>query len=420
MVNIQEFLNKKYPTQEEREKVEVIDIYEINQERQKEGINLNEERLEGEELDLKDFINLKKFSAGGNYFLEQFGLLNKLKKVINIAKDIIELRLPDNKLTPETLEEISKLWKLEILDISNNNLCTNLSFVKNLTNLKSLEINNNRIYGSLESLKNMNKLTKLDISNTDIDGGLEYLPLSLIDEESEFKYDCCAGGSNDENLYEWEVAQAEYEDGRVKFIIKELNFYDNNLKIWQRTHPELMLIARPWLFINPDTREEWLIELKVKYASYTLSAEEKSSIEEKLKLVEGLVQEVEKYEIETEILKKNLEMSKLEIFQEDQLTWYKGQYREIFEEIRDKKIKSMKEEGMVMSEDEEKKIEVKLVEFIAFLNEKRVGGDHKKVKDLESKNKELKEENEELKKQIEELKIQLESKTSTQIQIPPK
>src|SRR5687767_10141598 len=60
MTTLQEYLDQKYPTKEDKEKVTEIDIRKIRSKRRKEGIT---ELLEGDELDLREFKNLKKLSV---------------------------------------------------------------------------------------------------------------------------------------------------------------------------------------------------------------------------------------------------------------------------------------------------------------------------------------------------------------------
>ena len=57
MTTIQEYLNGKYPTLQDKKTAKKIDIREINEERKDQGIT---EKLEGENLDLSEYPNLKK------------------------------------------------------------------------------------------------------------------------------------------------------------------------------------------------------------------------------------------------------------------------------------------------------------------------------------------------------------------------
>jgi hypothetical protein len=65
------------------------------------------------------------------------------------------------------------------LNLNNNNLNQDLSFLKDLVDLKESYLGNNKFCGSLKFLKDLRKLETLNISDTDIDSGLEYLPDSL-------------------------------------------------------------------------------------------------------------------------------------------------------------------------------------------------------------------------------------------------
>ncbi|RHZ35830.1 protein kinase [endosymbiont GvMRE of Glomus versiforme] len=99
-------------------------------------------------LDLSDFVNLKKLDCSHN--------------------NLTQVKLPKGE-------------KLKELNLSNNNLNQDLSFVSKLVNLEKLYIGNNKFTGSLETLKNLTKLEKLDIRDTDIDSGLECLSNSIKD-----------------------------------------------------------------------------------------------------------------------------------------------------------------------------------------------------------------------------------------------
>ena len=56
MTTLQEYLNQKYPTQQDKETVLDLNLEKINQEREEQGQN---ELLEGGELDLTAFKNLE-------------------------------------------------------------------------------------------------------------------------------------------------------------------------------------------------------------------------------------------------------------------------------------------------------------------------------------------------------------------------
>jgi len=242
MVNIQDWINQKYPNN----KAGIRELY------------LNEPNLEGE-LELKDFSKLEKILI--SYFLDEskIALKNKLEtikiiKLINaqqyldknyplsqrktiekldlVDKDLngslvfdgsewtslVEINVEFNKLTSLTITNCQQLTRFDCagnhltnliltncpnlteikayynkltdlnvfsqlvncqeLDISDNHFTSDLASLKNLTNLRELQISDNQISSSLASLKNMTKLEKVDIANTNLTG-LECLPESL-------------------------------------------------------------------------------------------------------------------------------------------------------------------------------------------------------------------------------------------------
>jgi len=150
-------------------------------------------------LDLSDFTNLEKLKMSSN----QLADISFLKQLPN----------------PE---------KLRVLDLSSNNITSDLRPFSCFTNLEELSLGGiinvnievmlknrdklsekslNKFYGSLKPLKNLTKLKKLDISDTDIDKGLEYLSESVVEfccladtrEESKVKilFDCFGSGKEE-------------------------------------------------------------------------------------------------------------------------------------------------------------------------------------------------------------------------------
>ncbi|CAJ0824579.1 22174_t:CDS:2 [Entrophospora sp. SA101] len=190
---LQEYLNWKYPTREEREQVERIDAGEIR-------------RLEGGELDLSEYVNVGRIRVNEDYlkspltkltlgekpkltYLDcSYNLLTNLD--LSQCPNLTEIYCSDNQLTSiNFLKQLPHPEKLNELELANNNIePTNLEFLRPFINLKyKLTLGNdepekyrnniyNRFYGSLEPLRNMTKLPSLCIDGTDIDEGLEYLP----------------------------------------------------------------------------------------------------------------------------------------------------------------------------------------------------------------------------------------------------
>src|SRR4051812_14373204 len=74
VITLQEYLNKKYPTKEDKEKVREINVDQCIKEAEKE-----EKNLSGKELDLSEYPNLEKIEIDGNEFKDKN--LPKLKKI---------------------------------------------------------------------------------------------------------------------------------------------------------------------------------------------------------------------------------------------------------------------------------------------------------------------------------------------------
>src|SRR6185312_3168233 len=215
MVTLQEYLNSKYPTPEEKKRVREIKIdYKDKKESRK---------LDGQELDLSEYPNLEKVEIEADYLLKtkltklvlnnpklsylyvavnqltELDLSNcpDLEKIYCQANNLTNLNLNnclklkdihcfDNQLTTLDLSNLSELEtigcannylteipyilnpeQLTELRISNNNLApTDLSIFSQFKNLKELWIGNdnenkiqqgiyNRFEGSLEPLKDL-------------------------------------------------------------------------------------------------------------------------------------------------------------------------------------------------------------------------------------------------------------------------
>ncbi|CAI2195085.1 2771_t:CDS:2 [Funneliformis geosporum] len=174
-----------------------------------------ESKLEGGELDLREFKNVEKVNFYGlclktpltklnieglvnlTYLECPYNNLNSLDISQNV--NLIELICFDNNLTSiDFLNQLPHPEKVLSLGISNNNIKpTNLEFLRPFVNLnRTLTLGNdmserynnniyNRFYGSLEPLKNMTKLPGLCIDGTDVEEGLEYLPDSIREVREE-------------------------------------------------------------------------------------------------------------------------------------------------------------------------------------------------------------------------------------------
>ncbi|CAI2161389.1 10324_t:CDS:10 [Funneliformis geosporum] len=183
----QEYLNQKYPTREDKEKVkELNQKYPTKEDKEKE--------IEGGELDLREFKNIEEVSIDGGYLktpLTKLNLdgLNKLTMLDCNRNNLISLdvsgcvnltilRCFDNNLTSLNLDGLTNLTHLYCLD---NNL-TSIDFLNQIPNPEKLEklvIFNNNIQPTDISIFNLTKLTSICIEATDVNEGLEYLPTSL-------------------------------------------------------------------------------------------------------------------------------------------------------------------------------------------------------------------------------------------------
>src|SRR5271170_8126540 len=176
MTTIQKYLDQKYPTQQDKEKVEII----ISNEREMKNIA-------GGELDLSAYTNLEKLALCGIHLKTPLTDL-KLGRMPNLT----ELTVAYNQLTSvDFLTNLLHPEKLTNLAMERNNFQpTTYDFLSRFTNLKFLTTGTikekiaagiyNRFYGSLEPLKNLHNLKMLCIAGTDVDSGLEYLQVPVL------------------------------------------------------------------------------------------------------------------------------------------------------------------------------------------------------------------------------------------------
>ncbi len=113
-------------------------------------------------------INLKTQNQSGRPSLleEIYVSLNELTSLdLSGCPFLKKLDLNSNKLSnlKEVLNSIHNPNKLEILDVSFNDIEESISIFNNFVNLKSLYIEGNRISGSVNLLTNLAKLNKSQV-----------------------------------------------------------------------------------------------------------------------------------------------------------------------------------------------------------------------------------------------------------------
>src|SRR4051812_7185206 len=169
MADAQQWLDKNYPDEIARQRVEklIIGPYIVPNQ----GENVFRLELENS-LILSDFIKLKILHLCSNK-------ITKLN-VVNCLK-IESINCSENSLTNLNFLSTLNSKKITNLYLKNNNVSErNLSCFSKFVNLTTLLIGNsdkskiqkgiyNRFTGSLEFLKDLTKLERLDIKNTDID-----------------------------------------------------------------------------------------------------------------------------------------------------------------------------------------------------------------------------------------------------------
>jgi len=199
MPNLQEYLDKKYPTKELREKVtalyftylspQKISVAKINEKKGWLTVYLNEEQqkeIEGGELNLSEYVNLTDIRIDGNYLKTPLTKLD-ISSCFNL---VILICINNNLISANFLKQLPNPKKIEILNVYNNNIQpTDIELFSRFVNVRVLKIGtekeafkngkHNKFYGSFKSYQDLTKLERICIEATDIDKGLEFLPMSL-------------------------------------------------------------------------------------------------------------------------------------------------------------------------------------------------------------------------------------------------
>jgi hypothetical protein len=172
--NLQQYLDQKYPTKEDKENTKDISIL---------NCFVDNSTLKEAKLNLKGFMNVERVR------IEDFKLI---KINLNDCVNLKYLDCADNKLVSiDFLSSLPNPKNLEVLRIPNNNIQpTDISIFSRFVNLEVLKIGtarhalkkgkHNQFYGSFKSWKNLTKLESICIEATNIDSGLEYLPQTLV------------------------------------------------------------------------------------------------------------------------------------------------------------------------------------------------------------------------------------------------
>jgi len=128
MTTLQEYLNQKYPTREDKERVKRIDIDDINEERKVQGIIT--EKLAGGALDLSEYMNVEGVNVDG-YCLS----LKLTKLILGNKPKLTGLSCPRNQLTSLDLSNYPNLVALSCY----NNQFSSVDFLNSLPNPKKLK-----------------------------------------------------------------------------------------------------------------------------------------------------------------------------------------------------------------------------------------------------------------------------------------
>jgi|SRR6185312_3945024 len=155
MATLQEYLDNKYPTREDKEKIEEINSNKIYKERKSQTIT---KLLKGGKLDLREFVNIKEV------VLHENNLKTPITELyLDACANLNKLCCQCNKLTSvDFLNHLSCPEKLKVLQLFNNNIeSTDIKIFSRFTNLEILKIGTmerglnagkyNKFYGSFQS-----------------------------------------------------------------------------------------------------------------------------------------------------------------------------------------------------------------------------------------------------------------------------
>lgn len=305
MKTLQECLNQKYPTKEDKKEVKAISC-----------LDFKDDFVEGGELDLSEFKNVEDV-----FVIKRFLKAPLTKLNVSGCVNLQDLDVSGNNLTSvDFLNNIPNPKKLKWLTIYNNNIePTDIEIFSKFTSLIGLMIGTtetvleegkqNHFYGSLKSYQNLTELKMICIEATDINEGLEYLPFSLVqvikEKDQEKKYSSIECSPHDINA-------------KCKVIQNQLRPFNYDLEAWQLAYPEKMLISRPKLFAETSSREKWINALSEKIRKTQRELEiTKSSESDKIKKIARLESKLESLQG----VKENLEKStQTEIFTADKET----------------------------------------------------------------------------------------------------
>jgi len=229
-------------------------------------------------LNLSDFVNLKRLNCSSNRLTKinlsncsqlkfAYCCFNKLTKLdLSNCSEIIEFCCNNNYLSKVELSSLSE--KLELLDISNNNLSVSDLFpFSRFTNLEILWLGNNsekklksdifnRFVGCLKPLNSLTKLKHLDISNLGTDSDLEYLPNSLQ------VFMCSDTKHNGYRKNAQKIIEKLSKFSRAKRVEFSSSYdFATNLKAWKKAHSRLMLKVEKE---NNQANQKKIIDLEAK------------------------------------------------------------------------------------------------------------------------------------------------------------
>ncbi len=310
MTTLQEYLNQKYPTKEDKEKVKSIEIlgdYSMHINGKKEEKNISTWDLELNELNLKEYtklekIDLCKYSCKTPLIKLDISGCNCLTTILLTSHALVSIDFLNTLPNPE---------KLENLCIFNNNIQpTDISIFSRFVNLKGLKIGTmknaleegkrNKFYGSFESWKDLTKLGTICIEATDVNEGLEYLSMNLAQKTREVGYD---------NI----ECSPHYTSAKCSAIQDQLRTFDYDLLAWQLAHPHLMYKARPELFFDSEVKTKWMSALRDKLnQTQTKLTELKQTNPNKVKKIKRLETKIHNLKLIQENISAHSLIEKLE------------------------------------------------------------------------------------------------------------
>jgi hypothetical protein len=248
MTSLQKFLDKKYPTKEQKERITSLFFTHLDSEnlnkKKKEGrwlstVYLDTKKLkdiEGGGLNLSNYINLEDIRIDGNYLKSPLTELN----IVGCSNLVFFVCINNDLTSANFLNQLPNPEKIRVLGIYNNNIeKTDIKMFSKFVNVGFLKIGtekeayqkgkHNKFYGSFESYKDLKNLERICIEATDVDSGLELYQVIYLNQQ----LNELARAKSEEGGYLYIECSPHDVNNKCSKIKEQLKPFDYDLEAWQ-------------------------------------------------------------------------------------------------------------------------------------------------------------------------------------------